>query len=85
MQCLSMYVCMYVAMYVCMCVCMYVCMYVCTYVCMYVCTYICMYVFVYTVYGKTFEGKTFTVFTVFHSITNVFRRIMALLIGNVSL
>ena len=34
---------------------------------------------------KLSSGKTFAVFTVFHSIANAFPRIMALLIGNVSL
>ena len=38
-----------------------------------------------TIYGKTFEGGTFAVFTVFHSIVNVFQQIMALSIGNVRL
>ena len=36
-----------------------------------------------TIYGKTFEGENFPVFTVFHSITNLL--IMALSIGNISL
>ena len=34
---------------------------------------------------QMFEGKTLEVFMVFHSIANVFPRIMALLIGNISL
>ena len=38
-----------------------------------------------TIYGKMFDGETFVVFVVFHSIVNVFPRIMALSIGNVSL
>ena len=35
-----------------------------------------------TVYGKTFKGKTSAVF---HSIVNIFPRIIALSIGNISL
>ena len=35
--------------------------------------------------AKRSRGETFAVFVVFHSIVNVFLRIMALLIGNVSL
>ena len=35
--------------------------------------------------AKCLRGKTFAVFAVFHLIMNVFPRIMALLIGNVSL
>ena len=40
MNCVCMYVCMYVRTYVCMCVFMYVSVCVCTYVCVCVCVYI---------------------------------------------
>ena len=45
-------------------------------------TYV-LYTIPYT--AKCLRGKTFTVIAVFHLIANVFPRIMALLIGNVSL
>ena len=38
-----------------------------------------------TVYSKVFKGKTFVVYTDFHSMTNLFPQILALLIGNISI